>query len=90
VTATLPPRVRTLDEILADRYLPGPTDEAAWADPETVLALAGLQVDTAPATEGDLLATYGTADPAVLRASFALADDVALAERLAAGSEVTR
>jgi hypothetical protein len=72
----------------AVRVLPSMSDTGGWTA-ELVFALAGLPVDTAPRTEGDLLATYGTADPAVLRASFALAEDVALAERLAAGSEVT-
>jgi hypothetical protein len=73
----------------ATRVLPTMSDTDGWTA-DLVFELAGLPVDTAPATEGDLLATYGTADPTVLRAGFALAEDVALAERLAAGSEVTR
>lgn len=84
MTATVPPlRLPTLAEVRDRRALPGPSDELAWSDPGLVFALAGLPVDTTPRTTDDLLATYDTADPAELAASFALAEDVALAERLA-------
>lgn len=67
---------RTAD---AARVLPGPSDDAAWA-----AELFADIADVPPCTLAELVETYGTADPDVLRASFALADDVAAAERFAA------
>ncbi|MEU7980542.1 hypothetical protein AB0B63_18660 [Micromonospora sp. NPDC049081] len=61
------------------RMLPGPSDDNAWT--------AALVVDIADVppcrSVAELVDTYGTADPDVLRAGFALADDVAAAERFA-------
>ncbi len=65
------------------RVLPSMSDTDGWTA-EAVFALAGLPADTTPATGADLVDTYGTADPSVLRAGFALVEDVDLAERLAA------
>lgn len=60
-------------------HLPGPSDTDAWTA-ELVFDIA----EVPPCTRDELIATYGTADPDVLRGSFALPDDVAAAERYAA------
>lgn len=59
--------------------LPSWSDTAAWTA-ELVCDIAQVP----PCTRAELLVTYGTADPVVLRDRFALADDVAAAERYAA------
>lgn len=45
-------------------------------------AVAATPLNGAPATAADLVDTYGSADPDVLRERFALAEDVELAARL--------
>lgn len=66
-----------------DRPLPGPTSPD-WDDPRVIERIAGLPAGWLPdweATQADLLATYGTADPDALAAMGAIDTDIADARR---------
>lgn len=74
----LHPIPRTVDS--DPRDLPGPSDVDRWTA-EFVASIAEPEACDSPE---QLIATYGTDDPDLLRATFALADDVEAAERFAA------
>lgn len=65
-----------------DAPLPSWSDDDAWTA-DVVADIAQVP----PCTRAELVDTYGTADPEWLRAHYALADDVAAAERYAAESQ---
>lgn len=65
--------------------LPSWSDDDAWtAELVAEIARGVADAPTRPATRDELLSTYNTTDPVVLRAAFALDVDVKAAERYAA------
>ncbi|MEU0078646.1 HNH endonuclease signature motif containing protein [Micromonospora tulbaghiae] len=74
---------RPAPETDTHRRLPDSSDAESW----TVELIVDIAQVPACSSTDELIATYGTADPDVLRSTFALADDVAAAVRFASESQ---